>query len=626
MLHGSQKRFDKNGDGKLKGAEWQRWYQYAYGNEIEAKEKRRRANAAAEQKRAQIAADFADHVSDLINWMYHDLAHLEGEREDQAIRTMHLALYVISAALQTQKTDESMRYLLRAFWNEFQPTLDESVYQALCTKQVLFAEIGEISEKRLGSFWRNLLDNLPPERRIGKDDDLQELLDDTNRLYNYFCDDSAPEIDFAKELEPYWAAIRLPEEPEEAEEYDEDEEPEEESEPWADFYEKSAPAEKSTSGGYYQFCKVQFKDGGSPYAYLTGGLPLAVGDFVVVPVGNRNAEKTGRVTDVFVCSAQDAPYPPEKAKFVLWKAEPAAFPEKPKAQPVKEEPPAAPVQVKREESSAAPVQLKQEEPPAARPAPVSQAKPTSEPEIPKKHIRIPWKGLLVTAAIATVLIFALPPLLRAAKTNRQQFLEQQAEEEARLEARRQEEERLREAERQDEERERLEKEAAAKEQQRKRNVAIHKQKRAGLPYIGMSESSINSTQTLGRAGTAETEQRYEHDWQGNVKTVVSVTYTWYTENRKTIFRAVCEDGKVVKTQQFGGGTCWDGYELLVSVVKPEPLPPQTFNYGGSTSPDTSLGPGSTGLRDEYDSPEDLYGDNPWDYEDEDEAWDAWEND
>ena len=52
---------------------------------------------------------------------------------------------------------------------------------------------------------------------------------------------------------------------EEPEEDDEDEEPEEESEPWTDFYEKSAPAEKPTSGGYYQFCKVQFKDGGSPY-------------------------------------------------------------------------------------------------------------------------------------------------------------------------------------------------------------------------------------------------------------------------------------------------------------------------------------------------------------------------
>ena len=224
MLYGSQKRFDKNGDGKLKGAEWQRWYQYTCGDEIEAKEKRRRANAAAEQKRAQIAANFTDHVSDLINWIYRDLAHLEGEREDQAIRTMHLALYVISAALQTQKVDESMRYLLRAFWNEFQPTFAESVYQALCAKQVLFAEIGEISEKRLGSFWKELLDELPPERRVGKDDDLQELLDDTNRLYNYFCDDSAPEIDFVKEIEPYWAAIRLPEEAGEPEEYDEDEE------------------------------------------------------------------------------------------------------------------------------------------------------------------------------------------------------------------------------------------------------------------------------------------------------------------------------------------------------------------------------------------------------------------
>ena len=242
---------------------------------------------------------------------------------------MHLALYVISAALQTQKVDESMRYLLRAFWNEFQPTLDESVYQALCTKQVLFAEIGEISEKRLGSFWRNLLDNLPPERRVGKDDDLQELLDDTSRLYNYFSSDSTPIIDFAKEIEPYWAAIRIQEESEEAEEaeeYDEDEEPEEESEPWTDFYEKTVPA--GNGGGYYQFCKVQFKDGGSPYAYLTGGLPLAVGDFVVVPVGNRNAEKTGRVTDVFVCSAQDAPYPPGKAKFVLRKSERSAAPKK----------------------------------------------------------------------------------------------------------------------------------------------------------------------------------------------------------------------------------------------------------------------------------------------------------
>ena len=600
MFYGSQKRFDKNGDGKLKGAEWQRWYQYTCGDEIEAKEKRRRANAAAEQKRAQIAADFADHVSDLINWMYRDLAHLEGEREDQAIRTMHLALYVISAALQTQTIDESMRYLLRAFWNEFQPTLDEGVYQALCVKQVMFAEIGEISEKRLGSFWRNLLDNLPPERRVGKDDDLQELLDDTNRLYNYFCDDSAPGIDFAKEIEPYWAAVRLPDEPEEPEEDDEDEEPEEESEPWADFYEKSAPAEKSTSGGYYQFCKVQFKDGGSPYAYLTGGLPLAVGDFVVVPVGNRNAEKTGRVTDIFVCSAQDAPYPPEKAKFVLQKSEQTAFTEKkiPPVEPAKNEKAATPMP---------PVPV---EPPVAQPGPEKPASfevepvpedptftlpPPPEQDGPKKpKRRIPWGWLAAGVAAVAFFVFALPPLKRTAEANRQMVIAQQAAEQ---EKRKQEEQRAEQA--------RLEEEAKQLRQQEEREAALQAEKDAGIPYIGMPESSIDATRTLGTHGMAKSGWAYKKD--GTFK---QMTYYWYTNKRTPIFTAVCQDGKVIETQKNDG--YWSGNALLVPVVKPDI--PTTFHSGSSGS-----------VREDYDNPEDLYEDNRDWYDDEDEAWDEWEN-
>ena len=595
MLYGSQKRFDKNGDGKLKGAEWQRWYQYAYGDEIEAKEKRRRANAAAEQKHAQIAADFADHVSDLINWMYRDLAHLEGEREDQAIRTMHLALYVISAALQTQTIDESMRYLLRAFWNEFQPTLDESVYQALCAKQVLFAEIGEISEKCLGSFWRNLLDNLPPERRIGKDDDLQELLDDMSQLYNYFSSDSTPKIDFAEKIEPYWAAVRLPDESEEPEEDDEDEEPEEESEPWTDYYKKTEPV--GNSGGYYQFCKVQFKDGGSPYAYLTGGLPLAVGDFVLVPVGNRNAEKTGRVTDVFVCSAQDAPYPPEKAKFVLRKSEQTAFPEK-KIPPVEQtttEKTATPM-------PPVPVELPASEKPASFEAEPVPEEPTftlpplperEEPKKPKR--RIPWGWLAAAVAVIAFFVFALPPLKRTAEANRQMVIAQQA---AEREKREQEEQRAEQA--------RLEEEAKQLRQQEEREAALQAEKDAGIPYVGMLESSIDSTRTLGTHGMAKSGWAYKKD--GTFK---QMTYYWYTNNRTPIFTAVCQDGKVIETQKSDG--YWSGNALLVPVVKPDI--PTTFHSGNSGS-----------IRDDYDSPEDLYEDNPWDYEDEDEAWDEWEND
>lgn len=599
MLYGSQKRFDKNGDGKLKGAEWQRWYQYAYGNEIEAKEKRRRANAAAEQKRAQIAADFADHVSDLINWMYRDLAHLEGEREDQAIRTMHLALYVISAALQTQKVDKSMRYLLHAFWNEFQPTFDESVYQALCAKQIMFAEIGEISEKRLGSFWRNLLDNLPPERRVGKDDDLQELLDDTNRLYNYFRDDSAPEIDFAKEIEPYWAAIRLPEEPEEAEEYDEDEEPEEESEPWTDFYEKSAPAEKPTSGGYYQFCKVQFKDGGSPYAYLTGGLPLAVGDFVVVPVGNRNAEKTGCVTDVFVCSAQDAPYPPEKAKFVLRKAERTATPEEPKAPPappVQEETPVVPVQQERENPASFEVEPVPEDPTFTLPPPSEQ----DEPKKPKR--RIPWGWLAAAVAVIAFFVFALPPLKRTAEVNRQMVIAQQA---AEREKREQEERRAEQA--------RLEEEAAAQRRREEKQARIEALQNADLPYPGMPYEELTSTK-LGKASKVTHEMRSGQ---------VCYTFVWQIRDGDYLYPVfvVTTKNEEVLTAEQRNLEYWNDMALKGTIYhRPEykPSTPSQNQTGGTNH-------GSNGLRDEYDNPEDLYEDNPDWFEDEDEAWDEWED-
>lgn len=422
---------------------------------------------------------------------------------------MHLALYVISAALQTQTIDESMRYLLRAFWNEFQPTLDESVYQALCTKQVLFAEIGEISEKRLGSFWRNLLDNLPPERRVGKDDDLQELLDDTSRLYNYFSSDSTPIIDFAKEIEPYWAAIRIQEESEEAEEaeeYDEDEEPEEESEPWTDFYEKTVPA--GNGGGYYQFCNVQFKDGGNPYAYLTGGLPLAVGDFVVVPVGNRNTEKTGRVTDVFVCSAQDAPYPPEKAKFVLRKSEQTAFPEK-KIPPVEQtttEKTATPM-------PPVPVELPASEKPASFEAEPVPEEPTftlpplperEEPKKPKR--RIPWGWLAAAVAVIAFFVFALPPLKRTAEANRQMVIAQQA---AEREKREQEEQRAEQA--------RLEEEAAAQRRREEKQARIEALQNADLPYPGMPYEELTSTK-LGKASKVTHEMRsgqvcYTFVWQ-----------------------------------------------------------------------------------------------------------------
>ena len=513
---------------------------------------------------------------------------------------MHLALYVISAALQTQTIDESMRYLLRAFWNEFQPTLDESVYQALCTKQVLFAEIGEISEKRLGSFWRNLLDNLPPERRVGKDDDLQELLDDTSRLYNYFSSDSTPIIDFAKEIEPYWAAIRIQEESEEAEEaeeYDEDEEPEEESEPWTDFYEKTVPA--GNGGGYYQFCKVQFKEHGLGYTYLTGGISLKAGDFVMVPVGRYDAEKLARVTDVFVCSAQDAPYPPEKAKFVLRKAERTATPEEPKAPPappVQEDTPVVPVQQERENPASFEVEPVPEDPTFTLP-------PLPEQDGPKKaKRRIPWGSLAVGVAAVAFFVFALPPLKRTAEANRQMVIAQQAAEQ---EKREQEEQRAEQA--------RLEEEAAAQRRREEKQARIEALQNADLPYPGMPYEELTSTK-LGKASKVTHEMRSGQ---------VCYTFVWQIRDGDylyPVFVATTEDEEVLTAEQ-RNLEYWSGMALKETIYhQPEykPSTPSQNQTGGSNH-------GSNGLRDEYDNPEDLYEDNPDWFEDEDEAWDEWEN-
>ena len=577
--------------------EWNRWYYYTVGADEDAR-KRRAANAAAEQKRAEIAEGFADHAANIINWMYRDLAHLEGEREDQALRTMHFALYVISAALQTQKIDESMRYLLRAFWNEFQPTLDESVYQALCAKQVMFAEIGEISEKRLGSFWRNLLDNLPPERRVGKDDDLQELLDDTSRLYNYFSSDSTPKIDFAEKIEPYWAAIRLPEEPEEAEEYDEDEEPEEELEPWTDYYGEAAPADNG--GGYYQFCKVQFKEHGLGYTYLTGGISLKAGDFVMVPVGRYDAEKLARVTDVFVCSAQDAPYPPEKAKFVLRKSERSAAPEEPKA------PPAPPVQ---EDTPVVPVQQERENPASFEVEPVPEAPtftlpPLPEQDEPKKpKRRIPWGWLAAGVAAVAFFVFALPPLKRTAEANRQMVIAQQA---AEREKREQEEQRAEQA--------RLEEEAAAQRRREEKQARIEALQNADLPYPGMPYEELTSTK-LGKASKVTHEMRSGQ---------VCYTFVWQIRDGDYLYPVfvVTTKNEEVLTAEQRNLEYWNDMALKGTIYhRPEykPSTPSQNQTGGTNH-------GSNGLRDEYDNPEDLYEDNPDWFEDEDEAWDEWEND
>ena len=174
----------------------------------------------------------------------------------------------------------------------------------------------------------------------------------------------------------------------------------------------STPA-KPAGESYYQFCNVQFKEDGAAYAYLTGGISLKAGDFVVVPIGDHQAEKLARVTEVFVCSTQNAPYPPEKAKFVLRKSERTAFPERKKPQhpAPKQADVSTPTESKRTvpPAQSAPIENPQKSAPTVQSAitpPIVSQTPT-EPEITEKKSTLSKKPFPLGKIIAAVLAVAV---------------------------------------------------------------------------------------------------------------------------------------------------------------------------------------------------------------------------
>ena len=74
---------------------------------------------------------------------------------------------------------------------------------------------------------------------------------------------------------------------------------------------------KPDDGTVYHYCSVQVQGTRRPYAYLTGGLPLKVGDWVELPFGKDDVPRHGQVKAVMDCTRMVAPWPPEQTKTVI---------------------------------------------------------------------------------------------------------------------------------------------------------------------------------------------------------------------------------------------------------------------------------------------------------------------
>ncbi len=431
----------------------------------------------------------------------------------------------------------------------------------------------------------------------------------------------------------------------------------------------STPA-KPAGESYYQFCNVQFKEDGAAYAYLTGGISLKAGDFVVVPIGDHQAEKLARVTEVFVCSTQNAPYPPEKAKFVLRKSERTAFPERTKPQhpAPKQADVSAPTESKRAvpPAQSAPIENPQKSAPTVQSSitpPIVSQTPT-EPEITEKKSTLSKKpfplGKLIAAVLAVAVIAwasisvsdrnkqraaaydaALQELSNGNYTSAEQGFsalsgyrdaaslsvyckyadmykdrtdyaggqdelanitlqydtgwQQNIDAlETRVKSYKAEKDAAEEAERQ-----RIAAENAAKREQ-----SLKDQYSGKLPVEGMPVSCLKYT-SLGEPDKRLNCKNFEKLEQNQKYFNVY----WYDENGEMIAAGMCAQWKN------------DSEYMLKSFSQYYPSGGdngQTFNYGNG-------GSDSGSVRDDYDNPEDLWEDNQDWYEDEDEAWDEWEN-
>ena len=417
---------------------------------------------------------------------------------------------------------------------------------------------------------------------------------------------------------------------------------------------------KPDDGTVYHYCSVQVQGTRRPYAYLTGGLPLKVGDWVELPFGKDDVPRHGQVKAVMECTRMVAPWPPEQTKTVIRTIDaPAVTPttevaapesqkrvEQPKKKTESVEIPviSAP-ETKTEESKAEPQVIE----------PVVSEKDEEKPMPPKKPFPL---GKLIAAVLAVAVIAGISISVSSRNKQRTAAYEAALQELSSGNYTSAEQDfsslsgyrdaaslsvyckyadmykdRTDYAGGQDElsnitlqydtswqqdvdaletrvkgykaekdaaeeaERQRIAAENAAKQEQSRKDQYSGK-----LPVEGMPVSCLKYT-SLGEPDKRLNCKNFEKLEQNQKYFNVY----WYDENGEMIAAGMCAQWKN------------DSEYMLKSFSQYYPSggnKGQTFNYGNG-------GSNSGSIRDDYDNPEDLWEDNQDWYEDEDEAWDEW---
>lgn len=420
---------------------------------------------------------------------------------------------------------------------------------------------------------------------------------------------------------------------------------------------------KPDDGTVYHYCSVQVQGTRRPYAYLTGGLPLKVGDWVELPFGKDDVPRYGQVKAVMDCTRMVAPWPPEQTKTVIRTIDaPVATPtievvapkpkkrvEQPKKETEKVDAPAIPTpKIEMEQPK--------EEPQVTEP--VGSEKDEKKPVPPKKPFPL---GKIIAAVLAVAVIAWIS--ISVSNRNKQRAADYEAavqelsngnyasaeqdfsglsgyrdavslsvyckyadmykdrtdyaggqDELATITLKydtswQQDvdalETRVKGYKAEKDAAEEAERQRIAAENAAKREQSLKDQYSGKLPVEGMPVSCLKYT-SLGEPDKRLNCKNFEKLEQNQKYFNVY----WYDENGEMIAAGMCAQWKN------------DSEYMLKSFSQYYPSGGnngQTFNYGNG-------GSNSGSLRDDYDNPEDLWEDNQDWYEDEDEAWDDWYDD
>ena len=419
-------------------------------------------------------------------------------------------------------------------------------------------------------------------------------------------------------------------------------------------------------GTVFHYCSVQVQGTRRPYAYLTGGLPLKVGDWVELPFGKDDVLRQGQIKAVMDCTRMVAPWPPEQTKTVIRTIDaPAVKPtievavptspkrvEQPKKEAEKIEVPVIPAPETKPEEPKAESQVTE---------PVVSEKDEKKPVPPPKPF--PFKKI-IAAVLAVAVIAGISISLSSRNKQRAAAYEAALQELSNgnytsaeqdfsalsgyrdaaslsiyckyadmykgkteyvggqdelatitlkydtswqqdvdaLETRVKSYKAEKDAA-EEAERKRIAAENAAKQEQSRKDQYSGK-----LPVDGMPVSCLKYT-SIGSPTKTEKCQFYDNmDVHRRYKIL-----HWYNSEGQTV--AYCH------SHQPKGETeeIIYAFTYYVSPIgRPNSAPPWT-------PPSTSGGNNSGSIRDDYDNPEDLWEENQDWYKDEDEAWDEWEN-